>query len=176
MRALVVVDVQNDFVNPNGALYVPHEESVLTNIKKLMFQNFDLIIQTQDYHPKNHISFDTSHDNHKYKCPPHCIAGTIGAEPHDSIKNLRTDIILRKGTDKDKDELYSNHVTQLCKKMQSVVVCGFILNICVFETARHLVENTKADIYVAESACAAHNIKNMTSIASAKHLLRNHLI
>ncbi|MHA2427541.1 MAG: nicotinamidase, partial [Candidatus Hermodarchaeia archaeon] len=55
MKALIIVDVQNDFC-PGGALAVPGGDEVVTSINYLM-PNFDLVIATQDWHPLDHCSF-----------------------------------------------------------------------------------------------------------------------
>jgi nicotinamidase/pyrazinamidase len=60
-RALLVVDVQNDFL-PGGALAVPDGHAILAPLRKLMNSGaFELIVATQDWHPRGHISFASSH-------------------------------------------------------------------------------------------------------------------
>ena len=55
---LIVVDMQNDFCDPNGSLYVPGANEIIEPIKILVTNgNFDLIIFSQDWHPSNHVSF-----------------------------------------------------------------------------------------------------------------------
>lgn len=104
-EALIVIDVQNDFC-PGGALAVAGGDEIVTGINALM-DDFSAVILTQDWHPKGHSSFATSHDADPfttYKAtygtqvlwPDHCIQGTDGAAFH---KDLRThgDLIIRKG-------------------------------------------------------------------------------
>lgn len=67
MKALLVIDVQNDFVPPNGSLAVEHGEEVIQPIIKLMndennVYKWDKIVLTRDWHPTNHISFAKSHE------------------------------------------------------------------------------------------------------------------
>ena len=54
--ALIIVDMQNDFCNPNGALYVEGANLLHSKILSLL-SNYNTIIYTQDYHPDNHCSF-----------------------------------------------------------------------------------------------------------------------
>ena len=61
MKALIIVDIQNDFL-PNGSLSVPDGDLVIPIINKLQ-SKFDLVVATQDWHPKNHVSFASSHEN-----------------------------------------------------------------------------------------------------------------
>jgi nicotinamidase/pyrazinamidase len=96
MKALLVVDVQNDFC-PGGALPAPDGDKVVPVINRLM-DIFPLIIASKDWHPENTVHFD--------KWPRHCIQGTKGAELHPDLKQDRIDQILLKGT-MNFDEGYS---------------------------------------------------------------------
>jgi len=61
MKALIIVDLQNDFL-PGGALGVPEGDRVVPVINQLS-QDFDLVFTTQDWHPANHCSFDAGNDS-----------------------------------------------------------------------------------------------------------------
>ena len=63
MNALLVVDIQNDFL-PGGALAVPDGDKVIPIANRLV-ECFDLIMATQDWHPANHGSFATNHPNRR---------------------------------------------------------------------------------------------------------------
>ena len=90
MKALLLIDIQNDFL-PGGALAVPEGDLIIPIANKLQEQ-FDLVVATQDWHPANHKSFASSHENKKpfdlielhgleqVLWPDHCIQGTDGAE------------------------------------------------------------------------------------------------
>src|SRR5215472_10020408 len=90
MNALIIVDVQNDFV-PGGALAVPEGDRVVPVCNKLA-KSFDLVIATQDWHPADHGSFAASHPGRKVGevidlnglqqvlWPVHCVQNTRGAE------------------------------------------------------------------------------------------------
>jgi nicotinamidase/pyrazinamidase len=76
--ALIIVDVQNDFL-PGGALPVPLGNEVIEPLNRYAreFAKRGLpIFVTRDWHPENHCSFNT----HGGDCAPHCIAGTPGAD------------------------------------------------------------------------------------------------
>ncbi|KAL6945471.1 hypothetical protein ACO0QE_002927 [Hanseniaspora vineae] len=65
---LLIIDMQYDFLPPNGSLAVPDGDSIVPKIRRLISENskeFDLIVFTQDYHPQNHISFASNHKNAK---------------------------------------------------------------------------------------------------------------
>ena len=63
MEALVIIDVQNDFM-PGGRLEVPQGNVILPIINRLQ-KHFDLVVATQDWHPQNHKSFASNHTNKK---------------------------------------------------------------------------------------------------------------
>src|SRR4051812_11339850 len=97
--ALVIVDFQNDFT-PGGALAVPHGDEIAGRITELLDSGrFDLVVATRDWHPAHHGSFDTAHPPGIW--PPHCVAGTDGAELHASVDRARVHVIVDKGQDPD---------------------------------------------------------------------------
>src|SRR5262245_57561598 len=90
MKALILVDIQNDFL-PGGALAVPHGDEVIAVANRLQGA-FELVVATQDWHPARHGSFAASHPGRKVgelatlgglpqvMWPVHCVQGTRGAE------------------------------------------------------------------------------------------------
>lgn len=108
MRALLLVDLQNDFF-PGGALGIPGAESILPVINHLLEEDWDLIIATQDWHPKDHLSFASQHPSkkpgdHVKVCgidqilwPDHCIQGTDGAEFHQGWDFSKVERVFHKG-------------------------------------------------------------------------------
>lgn len=65
---LLIIDMQYDFLPPDGSLAVPGGDSVVPKIRHLISENskeFDLIVFTQDYHPQTHISFASNHKDTK---------------------------------------------------------------------------------------------------------------
>lgn len=113
MEALLIIDVQNDFC-PGGALEVPKGDEVVPTINELSDQ-FDIVIQTQDWHPAGHSSFASSHDGKKpfdtidmpygtqVLWPDHCVQGSEGAEFHPDLNTDRSQLIVRKGFRKEID-------------------------------------------------------------------------
>ncbi|MBM1308803.1 bifunctional nicotinamidase/pyrazinamidase [Sulfitobacter mediterraneus] len=107
MKALIVIDQQNDFC-PGGALAVPEGDQIVQGINALM-PEFDAVILTQDWHPAGHSSFASSHDGKnpydvidmpygpQVLWPDHCIQGSMGAKFHMELQQDRADLIIRKG-------------------------------------------------------------------------------
>ena len=94
-RALIIVDVQKDFM-PGGTLAVPNGDEIIPTINKIL-PKFDLVIFTLDWHPENHNSFASQHEgkkefdvidingNKQVLWPDHCIQDTPGAALHPDI-------------------------------------------------------------------------------------------
>jgi nicotinamidase-related amidase len=97
MNILIAVDVQHDFLDPDGAIPVPNASQILAPILTYAHEA-DLVIATADWHPSNHKSFDVNGG----PWPVHCEAGTPGAEIYGPL-NVDTDIVIHKGTDPDTD-------------------------------------------------------------------------
>ena len=153
MKILVIIDPQNDFM-PGGPLEVPFGNDIVPVINKL--QNFfDLIIATQDWHPKEHMSFASNHFEGKpfekkllhgilqTLWPDHCIQGTKGAEFHKDLNTNRIAAIFRKGMDPEVDSysgFYDNNHqlnTGLAgflkdKGATEIFFCGLAADICVY--------------------------------------------
>jgi nicotinamidase/pyrazinamidase len=109
--ALLVVDLQPDFL-PGGALAVADSDALVAPIAKLMRSgSFGTIVATQDWHPPRHISFASQHPPHRpfdvitlygreqVLWPDHCVAGSSGAELAPSLPWAAVRAIVRKGTD-----------------------------------------------------------------------------
>lgn len=150
MRALIVVDVQNDFC-PGGALAVPDGDRVVPVINELMAE-FELVLASKDWHPENSVHFD--------KWPKHCIKETEGAEFHPDLKIAKIDKVFLKGT-KDKDDGYSAfEATNLDlaqylneKEVKELYISGLAAEYCVKETALAAVKKG-FEVYVIEEAIA----------------------
>jgi nicotinamidase/pyrazinamidase len=109
MNALIIVDVQNDFL-PSGALPVPHGDEVIPLANKLQ-RRFDIVLATQDWHPPDHGSFATNHPSKKpgdrimldgieqILWPVHCVQNTHGAEFVPSFDTSRIAQVFHKGID-----------------------------------------------------------------------------
>lgn len=107
MKALLIVDLQNDFCE-GGALEVPDGSTIVPVVNQLI-NSFNAIIQTQDWHPEGHASFASSHKGKEPNdtiemdygsqvlWPDHCVQGSIGAEFHPDLNTNKSQVIIRKG-------------------------------------------------------------------------------
>jgi nicotinamidase/pyrazinamidase len=165
--ALIVVDVQPDFM-PGGALACHEGDAIVPGIDALLRQRlFRHVVATQDWHPREHASFASSHPGRapfeqialhgqpQTLWPDHCVQGTPGAELHPCIDWSSLDAIIRKGSDPDLDS-YSgfreNHgphgkrpSTGLAgwlreRGVDEVVLCGLARDVCVLWTAQDAVD------------------------------------
>ena len=113
--ALLLVDLQIDFL-PGGALAVADGDAIIEPIRGLAASGaFPFVVATQDWHPRGHISFASSHPGRKpfdtiLLCgdqqvlwPDHCVAGTAGAALHPRVPREAIRAIVRKGMDHDAD-------------------------------------------------------------------------
>jgi len=155
MKTLILIDVQNDFMS-GGPLEVPMANEVIPVINKILV-NFDLVLATQDWHPKDHKSFASNHSDRKpfekiklhgipqTLWPDHCIQGSEGAKLHKDIDSNRIATIFRKGMDPEIDS-YSgfydnNHASSTGlsgylkeKAITEIHFCGLAADICVYYT------------------------------------------
>ena len=109
MKALIIVDVQNDFL-PGGALAVALGNEVIPVINR-MAPEFDLVVCTQDWHPADHGSFASQHagssvgdviklnELDQVLWPDHCVQDSRGAQFADGLDSCWTQHVFRKGTD-----------------------------------------------------------------------------
>jgi len=155
MKALLIVDVQNDFL-PGGALEVPGGDKVIPVLNSVQTQ-FDLVVATQDWHPEGHSSFASQHKGKKpfdeiewrggsqILWPDHCVQGSVGAEIAGSLHTKRVEAIFRKGTDKQIDSysgFYDNNherSTALAdylrgKGVKHLFIGGLAADVCVYFT------------------------------------------
>jgi nicotinamidase/pyrazinamidase len=156
MKALIVVDIQNDFL-PGGALAVNEGDRVIPIVNKLM-PKFDLVVATQDWHPKEHGSFASNHKNRKpgdqielfglnqVLWPDHCVQHTTGAEFSKKLATASLDHVVKKGTDilidsysgfldngKKKETDLHKYLTS--KGVDMVFIVGLATDYCVKYTA-----------------------------------------
>jgi len=160
--ALIVVDMQPDFM-PGGALAVAEGDQLVAPIRDLLMSGrFDVVVATQDWHPRGHISFASHHrgkqpldvielyGHEQVLWPDHCVQGTAGAALHDGIPLEWVDAIIRKGNDPAVDS-YSglrNNWNQIGQRgatglggylkdrgITNVLVCGLARDYCVKWTA-----------------------------------------
>jgi len=132
MKALLIVDLQNDFC-PGGALAVREGDKVVPVINKII-EKFSLVIASKDWHPDDSIHFD--------KWPKHCIRNTKGAEFHPDLKTNSIKKIFLKGT-KNKDDGYSafqatnENLDKYLKNrhVDELYITGLATDYCVLQSA-----------------------------------------
>ncbi|MDR7416968.1 MAG: isochorismatase family protein [Armatimonadota bacterium] len=136
--ALIIVDLQNDFC-PGGALPVPggHDIVSVVNALSLRFQEAGRpVIATQDWHPADHVSFQTRGG----PWPVHCVQGTPGADLHPLLRREPITHLVRKAYRRD-EEAYSGFqgtgLAELLRALgvEEVYVCGLAMDVCVNFTA-----------------------------------------
>ncbi|MGV3773814.1 MAG: bifunctional nicotinamidase/pyrazinamidase [Verrucomicrobiales bacterium] len=179
MKALVLVDIQNDFL-PGGALAVADGELIIPIVNSLQ-ERFRLIVATQDWHPPDHGSFAANHpgknvydqidlDGLKQTLwPMHCVKGTEGAALAPGLHKDRINRIFPKGSDSSIDSysgFYDNghrRSTGMGEWLQEqgvteVFLCGLATDYCVKFTA---LDGLKFGFrtFVVEDACRGVNLR-----------------
>lgn len=137
--ALIIVDVQNDFL-PGGALAVADGDAVVPLLNSYIgaFQKHELpIYATRDWHTPDHCSFQA----HGGTWPPHCVAGTLGADfaPQLKLPEANQFVIISKATQPDKDAYSGFEGTDLTEWLQKegvqrLFIGGLATDYCVLNT------------------------------------------
>ena len=174
-RALLVIDVQNDFC-PGGALEVPGGDGIVPLVNALMAR-FSVVILTQDWHPADHASFASAHPGRKpfetvempygpqVLWPDHCVQGTRGAAFHPDLDTRSGQTIIRKGFRREVDSysafFENDHVTPTGlagylkeREVTEVFLCGLATDFCVGFSALDAVK-CGFSATVIEDACRA---------------------
>lgn len=161
MNALIIVDIQNDFL-PGGALAVPHGDEVIPVVNRIQ-SRFDLVVATQDWHPPDHGSFAANHPGKmiydqvelnglpQTLWPVHCVQNTPGAELAPHLDRSRIAKVFRKGTDPridsysglfDNGHRKSTGLGEWLKErgITEAFVCGLATDYCVKFTALDAVQ------------------------------------
>jgi nicotinamidase/pyrazinamidase len=174
-KCLLVVDVQNDFM-PGGALAVPRGDEVVPAINGIAARYANVIL-TQDWHPRGHASFASSHVGRKpfetarlaygeqVLWPEHCVQDTPGAALHAGLDIPHAQLVLRKGHHAGVDSysafLEADRATPTGlagylreRGLKRLFICGLATDFCVawsaLDAARAGFEAT-----VIEDACRA---------------------
>jgi nicotinamidase/pyrazinamidase len=179
VKALILVDIQNDFL-PGGALAVPDGDAVVPIANKL--QNaFPLVVATQDWHPASHGSFAANHSGRKpfeqinlngldqTLWPIHCVQGSRGAEFAPGLNRDRIEKVFQKGTDPGIDSysgIFDNghrKATGLgdwlkSKGVTDVFICGLATDYCAKFTALDAV-SLGFKTHLVEDACRGVNLR-----------------
>ena len=184
---LIVIDVQNDFCT-GGALAVPGGEKVVPAINRIA-ERFENVVLTQDWHPRDHVSFASNHAHKRpfdtielrygsqVLWPDHCVQGTAGADFHGALETNRASLVLRKGIHRDIDSysaFYENDretTTGLAGYLRerawgTLFFAGLAFDFCV----RHSAEDARRagfEAVVIEEACRGIDIDG--SVAATHH-------
>jgi nicotinamidase/pyrazinamidase len=172
---LIVVDLQYDFM-PGGALAVPDGDAVVPIVNRLG-RRFANVVLTQDWHPRGHASFASSHPGKKpfetvrlaygeqVLWPDHCVQGTSGAALHEDLELTHAQLVIRKGFHPGVDSysaLYeadrrtptglAGYLAQ--RGLKRAFLVGLATDFCVAWSA---IDAARAGIeaYVIEDACRA---------------------
>lgn len=180
MNALIIVDVQNDFL-PGGALAVKEGFDIIPVINSIQTK-FDLVVATQDWHPAEHKSFASNHPGKKpfdeidldglsqVLWPDHCVQETRGAEFSNQLDSKRIEAIFRKGMDKNIDS-YSGFFDNGKRKSTglapylkgrnttSIFVAGLAADFCVYFTAIDALEQGFQTSIITDATKAIDNEK-----------------
>jgi nicotinamidase/pyrazinamidase len=159
--ALLVVDAQQGFTDLCPAeLPIPGGAAIVSPINALLALPWKRIDASQDWHPPDHRSFHGQRDN---LYPPHCVAGTPGADFLPGLHTHRFHAIWRKGYDRD-FEAYAVTAQHpgfadvlRGSGVSTVVICGLATNICCFFVARDL-RQASFRVLVVEDASAGIDV------------------
>jgi len=183
--ALIVIDVQNDFC-PGGALAVPKGNEIVPLVNRLIEQ-FDHVVLTQDWHPRGHSSFASTHKGQPFATirlgygdqtlwPDHCVQGTKGAEFHRDLAARDSELVLRKGFRKEIDSYSAFYENDRATKtglngylrdrgLKRLFMCGLATDFCVAWSALDG-RREGFPVVVIEDACRAIDLNG--SLAAAR--------
>ena len=176
---LVVVDVQNDFC-PGGALAVERGDEIIPTINELI-RSHEHVVLTQDWHPADHASFASQHEDRKpfetvefpYGAqtlwPDHCVQGSFGAQLHAGHAWTKAELIIRKGFRRSIDSysafFENDHKTPTGlggylneRGIRHVVLAGLATDFCVGFSALDA-RKLGFSVTVVESASRAINLQ-----------------
>jgi nicotinamidase/pyrazinamidase len=187
---LVIVDVQNDFC-PGGALAVPQGDEIIPAVNRLAAE-FVHVVLTQDWHPRGHASFASSHPGkqpfdtidlsygQQILWPDHCVQGTRGAAFHSDLDVPHAELMLRKGFRSAIDSysafFENDHRTPTGlvgylkeRSFERVTLCGLATDFCVFYSA---IDGRQIgfEVTVVTDACRGIDIDG--SVATAMHSMK----
>ena len=175
---LIIVDVQNDFC-PGGALAVPHGDEIVPALNRLAAE-FAHVVLTQDWHPRGHASFASSHPGkqpfetidvsygEQILWPDHCVQGTRGAAFHPALDVSHAELVLRKGfrtaIDSYSAFFENDHRTPTGlsgyleeRRFEHITLCGLATDFCVLYSA---IDGRQAgfEVTVVTAACRGIDI------------------
>ena len=155
--ALIIVDVQNDFL-AGGSLAVAGGNAIIPVLNRYIacFQAHQLpIFATRDWHPPDHCSFQPQGG----LWPPHCIAGSIGAAFHPDLGLPAGTTIISKAASQEEDAYSAFTDTQLntllqLSKIHRLFIGGLATEYCVLNTVKDAVRNHYTTFVLQDAVCA----------------------
>ena len=186
--ALLVIDVQNDFC-PAGALEVAGGNEIIPYINEEMAK-YECVVLTQDWHPKGHSSFATSHEGKnplelikmpygdQVLWPDHCIQGSKGAEFHPDLNIEQANAIIRKGSNPfidsysaffENDRKTSTGLDGYLKSLEieKISLVGLATDFCVNYSAQDAA-NLGYKVSVLEKMCRAIDLNGSLAVAKSE--------
>jgi nicotinamidase/pyrazinamidase len=184
---LLIIDVQNDFC-PGGALAVADGDAVVPVVNRLS-ERFDHVVLTQDWHPRGHSSFATSHQGSapfetitmpygpQTLWPDHCVQGTAGAAFRPKLSTDRAELVIRKGFRSAIDSysaFYENDRTTPTglagylreRGLKRIFMAGLATDYCVHYSALDA-RRLGFETVVVESGCRAIDLSGSLAAAHA---------
>jgi len=189
-RALVLVDIQNDFI-PGGALAVAEGHEVVPVANRVV-KEFEIVIATQDWHPENHGSFASQHAGKnpgetielngipQVLWPDHCVQESRGAEFHPDLDTGIFTKVFRKGTDPaidsysgffDNGHLRSTGMGEWLREagVTDIWVMGLATDYCVKFTALDGVK-LEFNVRLIEDGCRGVNLEPQDSESAIEEM------
>jgi nicotinamidase/pyrazinamidase len=187
---LVVVDAQNDFC-PGGALAVPQGDEIIPAVNRLALR-FAHVVLTQDWHPRRHTSFASSHPGRRpfdaielgygqqILWPDHCVQSTEGAAFHPALEVPHAELVLRKGfraevdsysAFRENDQRTPTGLASYLRErgFERVILCGLATDFCVLFSA---LDGREAGFDVGVVTTACRGIDTNGSLARAMYRMQ----
>lgn len=167
--ALIVVDVQNDFL-PGGPLGIDGGDTIIAAINSILEKKeklFDLVIATKDWHPANHSSFAVNNPNGPW--PVHCVQDSLGSDFANGLRVQLFDKVVQKGMNPeidsysgffDNDQVNMTDLQEYLSQngIKKLFVLGLATDYCVKFTVLDALR-LKYEVVLLLDGCRAVNIK-----------------
>lgn len=203
MKALILVDIQNDFL-PGGTLAVPEGDEILPVVNQILSFPFDAIVATKDWHPPDHVSFAPNHnkavgqtvlldDLEQILWPVHCVQNTPGSGLSPAINKEKIEKVFHKGTDEaidsystffDNRHLKATGLGDYLKErgIEDIYLAGLATDYCVKYSALDALK-LGFNVFVITDACRGVDLQSDDSkkaldevAAAGAHLTTSHEI
>ena len=172
--ALVVVDVQNDFL-PGGSLAVPGGHGIVPVLNRYieLFQSKGLpVFATRDWHPQGHSSFEEQGG----PWPVHCMEGTTGSQFAPDLSLSDSIIVISKAVALENDAYSGFEGTELNERLQAVgirclLIGGLATDYCVLNTVKDALKNGYT-VLLLQDAIRAVNVKPEDGEKAVEEMIR----